>query len=36
VASRYWGTESLAEVHVGDRLEMPVDITVIERFLNKK
>jgi glycine hydroxymethyltransferase len=36
LASRHWGSQSLATLQVGDRLEMPLDITVIERFLNKK
>jgi glycine hydroxymethyltransferase len=36
VAGRNWETRPLAELKAGDRLQMPDDITVIERFLNKK
>ena len=36
VAGRNWETRPLADLKPGDRLQMPDDITVIERFLNKK
>jgi glycine hydroxymethyltransferase len=36
LGSRHWESQPLATLQVGDRLEMPLDITVIERFLNKK
>ncbi len=36
LGSKHWGKQALADVQVGDRLELPLDITVIERFLNKK
>jgi glycine hydroxymethyltransferase len=36
VAGRNWETRPLVDLKPGDRLQMPDDITVIERFLNKK
>ncbi|MCX6028726.1 MAG: glycine cleavage system aminomethyltransferase GcvT [Chloroflexi bacterium] len=36
LGSRNWGSQSLENLKPGDRLELPEDITVIERFLNKK
>ena len=36
LGSRNWGSQSLEDLKPGDRLELPEDITVIERFLNKK
>jgi glycine hydroxymethyltransferase len=36
LGSRNWETQPLETLKPGDRLELPEDITVIERFLNKK
>ncbi len=36
VTGRNWETRPLVDLKPGDRLQMPDDITVIERFLNKK
>ncbi len=36
LAGKHWGHDSLTTLQMGDRLELPLDITIIERFLNKK
>jgi len=36
LAGKHWGHGSLTSLQVGDRLELPLDITIVERFLNKK
>ncbi len=36
LGSRNWETQPLETLKTGDRVELPEDITVIERFLNKK
>jgi glycine hydroxymethyltransferase len=35
VSGANWGTQPLAALKPGDRLQLPEDITVIARFLNK-
>ena len=36
VGSLTWGTQPLENLRPGDRLQLPEDITVIQRFLNKQ
>ncbi len=36
LSDRNWETHPLGELKQGDRLQLPLDITVITRFLNKK
>jgi glycine hydroxymethyltransferase len=36
VGSRVWETQPLTKLKPGDRLQLPEDVTVIERFLNKE
>jgi glycine hydroxymethyltransferase len=36
LSDRNWETHALNELKPGDRLQLPLDITVIARFLNKK
>jgi glycine hydroxymethyltransferase len=36
LGGRNWETQPLESLKPGDRLQLPEDITVIERFLNKK
>jgi glycine hydroxymethyltransferase len=36
LSSKNWESRPLTELRPGDRVQMPDDITVIERFLNKK
>jgi glycine hydroxymethyltransferase len=36
VSDRNWETQPLDQLKTGDRLQLPLDVVVISRFLNKK